>query len=363
LAWHAAGTFEKVSGKGGTNGATMRFEPESTDGANAGLSIVRDLLKPVCANHPEASAADIWTFAGCAAIEFAGGPKIPHAFCRVDHPDGSHCPPNGLLPDATQGAQHLRDVFYRMGFDDRGIVCLSGAHTLGRCHLVRSGFDGPWTQNPLKFDNTYFQNLVNLEWTPKKWDGPLQYEDPSGKLMMLPTDLALIQDEKFKSIVEEYAKDQDLFFKEFAQYFSQLISNGAPSPPESVLLDGQASSAELREAAMHGSLGVVKDLASKGADIHEVENYSGRSALHKAAFWGHEGTIKFLLDAGINPNVQDYSGDTALHDAARFGHISAVQLLLPVTDRTLKNKQGQTAAEVAVQYQQDKVKALFDEQK
>ena len=27
----------------------------------------------------------------------------------------------GLLPDASQGAQHLRDVFYRMGFDDRGI--------------------------------------------------------------------------------------------------------------------------------------------------------------------------------------------------------------------------------------------------
>ena len=32
----------------------------------------------------------------------------------------SHTTP-GLLPDASQGAQHLRDVFYRMGFDDRGI--------------------------------------------------------------------------------------------------------------------------------------------------------------------------------------------------------------------------------------------------
>lgn len=41
-------------------------------------------------------------------------------------------PENGRLPDASQGAQHLRDVFYRMGFDDQEIVILSGAHTLGK---------------------------------------------------------------------------------------------------------------------------------------------------------------------------------------------------------------------------------------
>lgn len=26
----------------------------------------------------------------------------------------------------------------------------------GRCHKDRSGFDGPWTANPLIFDNSYF---------------------------------------------------------------------------------------------------------------------------------------------------------------------------------------------------------------
>ncbi len=59
----------------------------------------------------------------------------------------------GFLPDASQGADHLRKVFYRMGFNDKEIVALSGAHTLGRCHEVRSGFDGPWTHAPLRFDN------------------------------------------------------------------------------------------------------------------------------------------------------------------------------------------------------------------
>ena len=38
--------------------------------------------------------------------------------------------PDGRLPDASKGAQHLRDVFFRMGFNDQEIVALSGSHTL-----------------------------------------------------------------------------------------------------------------------------------------------------------------------------------------------------------------------------------------
>jgi len=358
LAWHAAGTFQQSDNTGGSNGSTMRFEPESTDGANAGLNIVRDLLKPVIEKHPEVSIADIWTLAGANAVEFLGGPKVPHTFGRVDHPHGSHCPPNGRLPNASLGADHLREVFYRMGFDDRGIVCLSGAHTLGRCHIARSGYDGPWTRNPLKFDNTYFKNLIDLKWTKREWDGPLQYEDESGDLMMLPTDLALIQDEKFRPFVEAYAKDEALFFKDFAQDFAQLIGLGAPVAEVPPLTEKQRASADLREAAMHGSVHVVKKLTA-AADPHEAEANSGRTALHKAAFWGHNATVEYLLSINLDPNVQDHNGDTALHDAAQFGHKTVVELLKKVTDLSIKNKSFQTAADVAAQYQQDAVVELL----
>jgi cytochrome c peroxidase len=47
LAWHASGTYDVNTGTGGSNGATMRFAPESDHGANAGLNHARDFLEPV----------------------------------------------------------------------------------------------------------------------------------------------------------------------------------------------------------------------------------------------------------------------------------------------------------------------------
>ena len=47
VAWHASGTFDARDGSGGSDGGTMRFEPEKSDPANAGLGIVRDMLHEV----------------------------------------------------------------------------------------------------------------------------------------------------------------------------------------------------------------------------------------------------------------------------------------------------------------------------
>lgn len=61
----------------------------------------------------------------------------------------------------------------------------------------------------------------------------------------------------------------------------------------------------------------------------QLEATSGRTALHKAAFWGHIDIIKFLcLECKINANLQDVYGDTALHDSAKFGHVEVSRLLI-----------------------------------
>ena len=99
----------------------MRFEPEHSDGANAGLFIIHDLLLKVKTEFPRLSFADLWTLAGCKAVEFMGGPRVEFRAGRTDalSAEVARVPPNGRLPDASQGADHLREVFGRMGFNDR----------------------------------------------------------------------------------------------------------------------------------------------------------------------------------------------------------------------------------------------------
>ncbi|GMI22213.1 hypothetical protein TrCOL_g2993 [Triparma columacea] len=243
LAWHCAGTYAKKDNSGGSNGARMRFSPEAKWGANAGLDSARGALEPVKAKHPEISYADLYTLAGAVAIEESSGGdcKVPFRLGREDFTSGETSPPDGRLPDADKGSMpktidHIRDVFNRMGFSDREIVALIGAHALGRCHTDASGYWGPWTNAETTFSNEYFRLLVEEEWklkkthNGKKWTGPEQYEDKTGNLMMLPSDIAFIKDPKFAEIVKIYAKDEAAFFKDFGAAFSKLLELGVPFP-------------------------------------------------------------------------------------------------------------------------------------
>ena len=46
--------------------------------------------------------------------------------------------------------------------------------------------------------------------------------------MMLPTDMALVQDKEFKKHVERYAKDDQAFFSEFRDVIVKLFELGVP---------------------------------------------------------------------------------------------------------------------------------------
>jgi len=91
------------------------------------------------------------------------GPTIPWGPGRFDQ-DIFFCTPDARLPDGSTSQDHLRAIFYRMGFFDREIVALSGTHALGRCHTDRSGYDGAWTFSPTVVTNEYYRLLLGEKW-------------------------------------------------------------------------------------------------------------------------------------------------------------------------------------------------------
>lgn len=243
--YHVSGTYnvnDPESG-GGSNGAAIYLHEQRDDPANKGLA--DDMISRVDQlrlTEPDVSRADVCALFGALAVKDMGGPEIPVRMGRQDYwVDGTahakfkgidvEAPPTASahLPAASGDAAHLRDVFNRQGFGDRDIVVLSGGHSVGRCHIERSGYDGAWTENPTEFDNSYFTNLVNLTWKPREWDGPLQYTDEeTGTLLMLPTDMALLTDPEFRKHVDRYAKDCDAFFADFADAYSRVLELGCP---------------------------------------------------------------------------------------------------------------------------------------
>jgi len=231
LAWHASGTYDKNTKDGGSNRGTMRFDPEASHGANAGLHIAREKLEKIKKKYPAISYGDLWTLAGVVAVQEMGGPTVVWRPGRVDG-TAADCPPDGRLPDgANPSPQHPRDIFYRMGFNDQEITALLGAHTLGRCHTDRSGFDGPWTASPTTFSNSFYTELLGRTWVERKWTGPKQLADKeSGELMMLPSDMVFSKDKEFKKWVETYAKDEKKFFSDFSCAYKKLLELGVPFP-------------------------------------------------------------------------------------------------------------------------------------
>jgi L-ascorbate peroxidase len=270
LAWHDSGTYDQrikdFPQCGGANGA-IRFDPELTMGANAGLAKAKGYLEEIRNKNPEVSWADLIQMASALAIEMTGGPKIDMKYGRVsvDGPGGCVGPKsregfagNAGLPDAMPPfgcgaktpAEHLRNVFTKkMGFTDQEIVAISGAHTIGRAFKERSGTcpfgytdsgaskyakstciaraDGkagigmaggcPWTKNWLKFDNSYYT----------------AYKEATNddNLLWLPTDACLHQDPVFTPTFNKYAADQSAFFADYAKAHKKLSELGCKFEP------------------------------------------------------------------------------------------------------------------------------------
>eukprot|EP00898_Chlorokybus_atmophyticus_P009296 jgi/Chlat1/997/Chrsp108S01408 len=233
LAWHCSGTYDKASNKGGSDGATMRFMPESGHAANRGLDNARLRLEEVAKKHPNITYADLWTLAGCVAIEEMGKSFLKEARTLIGDPDVVTSP-MPAIPLRTAASQMLQKTattsaryFTAWVLTIRRLLrfvapMLSDA----AIHRTGIGYKGPWTNSPTTFSNEYYVQLTTNKWSKKKWNGPLQYEDPTGELMMLPTDMELIWDPSFRKWTDLYAADQDKYFEDFAKAFKKLIELG-----------------------------------------------------------------------------------------------------------------------------------------
>ncbi|KAM1006830.1 hypothetical protein COP2_003625 [Malus domestica] len=157
LSWHDAGTYDAKTKTGGPNGS-IRNEEEYSHGSNNGLKKAIDFCEEVKSKHPRITYADLYQVL-LLAVEVTGGPAIDISPGRKD---SKISPKEGQLPDAKRG----------------------------KAHSNRSGFDGPWTKEPLQFDNSYFVELLN----------------ESEGLLKLPTDAALVEDPEFRKYVDLYIK-------------------------------------------------------------------------------------------------------------------------------------------------------------
>ena len=183
--------------------------------------------------------------------------------------------PNGN-PDPALAARYIRQTFKRMAMNDEETVALiAGGHTFGKAHgaapeshvgpdpegadieeqglgwtsdygsgksndTVTSGLEGAWTDNPVKWDNNFLENLYEHDWElTKSPAGKSQYQpenaaaaatvvdahDPSKKHapMMLTTDLSLRMDPEYAEISERFLKNPAELEDAFARAWFKLL--------------------------------------------------------------------------------------------------------------------------------------------
>jgi catalase-peroxidase len=183
--------------------------------------------------------------------------------------------PNGH-PDPLASARDIRETFGRMAMNDEETVALiAGGHTFGKCHgavspeyvgpepegcpvehqglgwknsygtgngefTITSGLEGAWTNEPVTWDNGYFDNLFAYDWElttspagAKQWT-PTNPEaqgtvpdahNPSKRHapMMLTSDLALKLDPIYGPISKRFHENPEEFATAFAKAWYKLL--------------------------------------------------------------------------------------------------------------------------------------------
>ena len=173
MAWHSAGTYRTVDGRGGGCSGTQRFAPLNSWPDNVNLDKARRLLWPIKQKYgKQISWADLMILTGNVALEsmgcktfgfgggredvwepeddiywgaetewlddvrYTGDRELENPLAAVQmgliyvNPEG----PNGN-PDPVASGRDIRETFARMAMNDEETVALvAGGHTFGKCH-------------------------------------------------------------------------------------------------------------------------------------------------------------------------------------------------------------------------------------
>lgn len=98
----------------------------------------------------------------------------------------------------------------KLGLNPEEVVALFGNRTLGFLRNREDYREKRWSRNPWVFDNNYFQELL----------------DPKSPYLKTKSDNALIEDDEFRKIVEDFAKNQTNFFLAFKQVYERVSDFG-----------------------------------------------------------------------------------------------------------------------------------------
>jgi len=241
LAWHCAGSYRKTDGRGGCDGARIRFDVERTwdDNKNLipgphhdlGTITALELLFPIKKKYGLAlSWGDLIVLAGNTAIEEMDGPQMDFCGGRVDAYEGYSLEELDVsmiyVNAGDTSADDVREKFDKMDMNDQETVALiGGGHAFGRCHAYVSGFDGQWTANPSVFDNQYFNFLLDQSYRPSRTiSGQFETKIGENTYIMLHGDYVLLDDPSFHSYIELYANDMDALLTDFKAAWEKLMN-------------------------------------------------------------------------------------------------------------------------------------------
>ena len=103
----------------------------------------------------------------------------------------------------------------------------------------------------------------------------------------------------------------------------------------------------LHLAAFFGHEEVAAELLRRGADVHAVaENAIRVQALHSASAGGHTAVARVLLDHGADPNARQEGGFVPIHAPAQSGNDELYDLLVAYgADQDAATDDGRTVAD------------------